>query len=129
MRRSLFPSDDELPTWLHTLLLTLVVTPFAGFLFWFGIGAIFGGFLEPLSGAAAGQFFFGDAPLYGVVARIAGLSLIVLGAAFFAIVFRFSRFTDGSGYSRWLPWTLLMLSIHLSILVKLLTVLILTVYR
>ena len=41
MRTSLFPSDESLPTWLHTLLLIIVVSPFAGWLFWFGLGAAF----------------------------------------------------------------------------------------
>lgn len=115
---SLFPSDEQLPTWLHTVLLVLVVSPFAGFLLWFGLGAVISGHLEPLSGPEPGQFFFGALALQGPAARIAGLSLITLGGAFLAIAFRFSRWSNDSTLARSMPWALLVVSIALSLWVK-----------
>lgn len=121
MRPSLFPADDELPTWLHTLLLILVVSPFAGFLLWFGIGAIASAHLDPLSGPEFGQYFFGDSPLQGKAARVAGLSLVAFGASFLAIAFRFSRMSGESPSSRLLPWALLAVSVILSFWVRAIT--------
>lgn len=121
MRPSLFPSDDALPTWLHTLLLVLVVSPFAGFLFWFGIGAIATAHLDPLSGPEFGQLFFGSSPLQGKAARVAGLSLLAFGGSFVAIAFKFSRLAGESRFSRLLPWVLLAISVLLSWLVKSIT--------
>lgn len=114
MQPSLLPSDDELPDWLHTALLVIVVSPFAGFLFWFGVIAMYAGQLEPLSGPEFGQYFFGPETLHGKPARIAGLSLIALGSAFLAIAYRFSRHCSGSTVSRALPWVLLAASQLLS---------------
>lgn len=114
MRPSLFPSDDELPTWLHSLLLALVSLPFSGFLLWFGCGALFSGRLEPVEGPDFGQFFFGPTALAGKAARIAGLSLIAAGASFLAIAYRFSRFSDEGLRARLLPWILLAVSVMLS---------------
>lgn len=118
MRHSLFPSDEELPTWLHTTLLILVISPFAGFLYWFGIGAILTGQLEPLSGPDFGQYFFGPTHLHGKAARVAGISLITLGCSFLAIAYRFSRMANESRFSSFLPWILLALSQILSLWVK-----------
>ncbi|MCQ9375691.1 MULTISPECIES: hypothetical protein [unclassified Methyloversatilis] len=118
---SLFPSDEELPTWLHTLLLILVVLPFAGFLFWFGVSAIASAQLDPLSGPEFGQFFFGSSPLQGKAARVAGFSLLAFGSSFIAIAFRFSRLAGESHFSRRLPWILLVISVMLSWCVKLIT--------
>lgn len=115
---SLFPADEELPTWLHTALLLLVVLPFALPLAWLGIEAVATGHLEPVSGPEFGQYFFGRVTLHGLPARLGGVSLIVLAAAFLAIAFRFSRFADGDGWRRILPWALLAVSIALSWLVK-----------
>ena len=114
MRPSLFPSDDELPTWLHSLLLVLVSLPFSSFLLWFGCGALFSGHLEPLEGPDFGQFFFGPTALDGKAARVAGLSLIAAGASFLAIAYRFSRFSDEGLRARLLPWILLAMSVMLS---------------
>ena len=110
MRNSLLPSDDELPTWLHTVLIFLVVSPFAGFLFWFGLSALVSGYMEPIGGPDVGQTFFGNSPLQGVAARWAGLTLIVLGASFVAIAYRFSRLAGDGSWPRRLPWALLALS-------------------
>ena len=115
MNHSFLPSDDELPTWLHTALLILVVSPFAVPLVWLGLGAIASGHLEPLSGPDMGQTFFGPLPLDGKPARVAGLSLLLFGAYFATLAWRFSRFADASTSARWLPWVLLAASIAVSI--------------
>jgi fatty acid desaturase len=114
MKHSLFPSDEALPTWLHSLLLLLVVSPFALFLFWHGFHAISTAQLDPLSGPEFGQFFFGSSPLQGKAARIAGCSLVALGGAFVALAVQFSRLLQGSSLLRWLPWALVALSVALS---------------
>lgn len=118
MRPSLFPSDEELPTWLHTLLLVLIVSPFAVFLFWFGISAMVTAQLDPLSGPEFGQFFFGPSPLQGKAARVAGFSLVAFGGSFVGIAFKFSRLADESRISRLLPWILLAISVMLSLWVR-----------
>jgi hypothetical protein len=115
---SLFPSDDELPTWLHTMLLILIVSPFSAYLFWFGVSAITTGHLDPLSGPEFGQFFFGPSPLQGKAARVAGFSLIAFGGSFLAIAFKFSRLAQENKLSRLLPWILLAISEILSLWVK-----------
>lgn len=118
MQPSLFPSDDGLPTWLHTVLLVIVVSPFAGFLFWFGVSAIYAGQLEPLSGPEFGQYFFGSSTLEGKPARIAGLSLVMLGSSFLAIAYRFSRLANEGKFPRCAPWVLLAVSQFLSLVVR-----------
>ena len=118
MQRSVFPSDDSLPTWLHTTLLILVVSPFSVFLFWTGVHAIGTKHLEPLSGPDLGQFFFGPLPLEGKAATVAGLSLVVLGCAFGALAAQFSRLAPGNVVVRWLPWVLIAASGALSFLAK-----------
>ena len=118
MRPSLFPSDEELPTWLHTLLLILIVSPFSAYLFWFGMSAIITGHLDPLSGPEFGQFFFGPSSLQGNAARVAGFSLIAFGCSFLAIAFRFSRLAGENRFTRLLPWILLGISGIVSFWVK-----------
>ncbi|MEQ1527851.1 MAG: hypothetical protein ABL925_00940 [Methylococcales bacterium] len=117
MRPSLFPSDDSLPTWLHTLLLILIVTPFSAPLFYSGVNAIVDGYLQPLNGPEFGQFFFGPEPLQGKAARIAGLALLILSLAYVAIAARFSRLVYGAVVRR-LPWLLLALYVLLSLWVS-----------
>lgn len=114
MKHALFPADETLPTWLHTLLLLLVVSPFALFLFWHGVHAITSAQLEPLSGPEFGQFFFGSLPLHGKAARVAGCSLVALGGAFVAMAVQFSRLRQGHSFFRWVPWLLVALSVALS---------------
>lgn len=121
MRPSLFPSDKELPTWLHTLLLILIVSPFSGYLFWLGINAIYTAHLDPVSGPDFGQFFFGSLALQGTAARVAGFSLVTAGGYFAAIAFQFSRLTSESKFSCLLPWILLAISQILSLWVKSIT--------
>lgn len=90
MRPSMFPSDDALPTWLHTTLLVLVVSPFCLMPLWWGIGAMIAGHLDPLPGPDFGQFFFGQVPLHGDMARFAGFALVILGLAFAALAVRYA---------------------------------------
>ena len=118
MRRSLFPADESLPTWLHTALLILIVSPFSVFLLWSGVRAIGTKHLEPLSGPEFGQFFFGPSPLQGKAALVAGLSLVVLACAFAALAVRFSRLAHENVVLRWLPWVLIAVSGALSFWVK-----------
>lgn len=119
MQHSLFPSDESLPTWLHTLLLFLIVSPFFVFLFVEGISAIASAQLEPLSGPEFGQYFFGDVTLVGKAAKIAGVALIVLGFGFVAIAVQFSRLAMAEFVARtFLPWLLIAVHIGLSFWVK-----------
>jgi hypothetical protein len=121
MDHSFFPSDEALPTWLHTLLLLLIVSPFAVFLFWHGSHAIATAHLEPMSGPELGQYFFGGVPLDGKPAKVAGLSLVVLGCAFVALAVQFSRLACGNAVLRMLPWALVAVDAALSLWVKSLT--------
>ena len=118
MRPSLFPSDEALPTWLHTALLILIVSPFSVSLLWFGVHAIATRHLDPLSGPVFGQFFFGPSPLQGKAALLAGFSLIVFGCAFVALAMQFSRVAHGNVVLRSVPWVLVAVSAALSLWVK-----------
>jgi hypothetical protein len=111
MRHSLFPSNESLPAWLHDLLLILVVSPFTGFLLWRGVHAVVTAQMEPLSGPNFGEFFFGPATLHGKAARVAGLSLILLGCAFVALASNYSRLAQGNKVLRPLPWVLVAMSV------------------
>ena len=115
MRRSLFPDDDSLPTWLHTLACFLVVSPFGVPLIWAGGKAVFLRYLEPIAGPEFGQFFFGSTALQGNEAVWAGLSLVVLGFAFFSIGARFTRAGRVNSLLHALPWVLLAVSIALGL--------------
>ena len=121
MRRSLFPSDDSLPTWVHDLLLLLVVSPFSGLLLWHGVRAIATRHLEPLAGPEFGQFFFGSVAIHGKAATVAGVSLIVLSCAFVAIAVNFSRLVPMNKILRLLPWGMIAVHLALSFWVKSLT--------
>ncbi len=121
MRPSLFPSDESLPTWLHTVLLILIVSPFAAPLFWIGFDAITTAYLEPLSGPDFGQFFFGNLTLQGKAAKIAGVALVTLGCSYAALAMQFSRLAYGNIILRCLPWALLVIFEILSLWVKSLT--------
>lgn len=113
MRPSLFPSDDSLPTWLHTLLCIIVVAPFAGFLLRFGFAALFTAHLNPLPGPDIGQYFFGNKTLIGSSARLAGVSLLFLGIACITLGLSFTR--PGQDYPRLrqAPWVLLAMGVLL----------------
>lgn len=121
MRHSFFPSDDSLPTWLHTLLLLLIVSPFSVFLLWVGADAIATAHLEPLEGPDFREFFFGPTAINGTAAKVAGGSLIVLGCAFAALTFNYSRFAHMNRFLRLLPWILVAIHIAMSFWVQSLT--------
>ena len=115
MRRSLFPEDDALPTWLHTLALFVVVSPFGAPLVWIGVKAIVWRHLEPVSGPEFGQYLFGPAALDGHDAVWAGLSLSGFGLSFFALAIRFMRAARERRTLRVLPWVLIAASIALGL--------------
>lgn len=116
MRRSLFPSDDSLPTWLHTFACFFVVFFFGIPLLWWGGEAIHARYLDPLSGPELGQYFFGPTALQGRAAVKAGWSLIAFGVFFFALGARHTRAAQGIPILRLLPWVLIVVSAVLGIL-------------
>ena len=118
MRKSLFPTDDSLPTWLHTLACFVVVSLFGVPLIWWGSEAILFRHLEPVSGPEIGQYFFGSAALEGKAAVWAGWSLIMFGAAFFALGARFTRAGRENAVLRLLPWVLIAVSVLLALPIR-----------
>ncbi len=115
MRRSLFPSDDSLPTWLHTLACLFVASFFGVPLLWWGVEAIHLRHLEPLSGPELGQYFFGSSALDGKAAVKAGWSLMLSGAFFLALGVRYTRAGELRPVLRYLPWVLLAVSTLIAI--------------
>ncbi len=99
--------DDELPTWAHTALLMIVVSPFALLLIWPGSRAVATGVLLPMMGPEFGQWMFGHQELRGHHAVLAGWVLISLGVTFFALGASFSRWAQERLLMRTLPWVLL----------------------
>lgn len=118
MRPSLFPSDKDLPTWLHTVLLFSIAAPFALPLLWTGVQAIATRHLVPLGGPDFQQFFFAGSSLSGAAAITAGISLIFLGSAFVALAGSFSRPARGRPVLHLLPWVLLAIHVALSVWIK-----------
>ncbi len=90
MRQSLFPSDDALPTWLHTVLLMAIVSPFCLSLLWPGLQAIRAHELAPFG--FQGDYFFGGVMLHGRQAVLAGFALVMLAGVFPALALCLSRF-------------------------------------
>src|ERR1700733_5233246 len=115
MRKSLFPVDDSLPTWLHTFACFFVVSLFGMPLIWWGGEAIHFQHLESITGPEIGQYFFGSAALDGKAAVWAGWSLIMFGAAFFALGARFTRAGRESAVLRLLPWLLIGASVLIAL--------------
>jgi len=89
MRQSLFPSDDALPTWLHTTLLLVVVSPFCISLLLPGLHALKAHELAPIS--IEGQYMFGGVMLHGGQATLAGWALVMLAGVFPALGLCFAR--------------------------------------
>lgn len=116
MRRSLFPSDDSLPTWLHTFACFFVVSWFGVPLLWWGAEAIHTRYLPPLSGPELGQYFFGAKALQDGAAVRAGWSLVAFGAFFFALGARYTRAGQTMPLLRFVPWVLIAASALLGIL-------------
>ncbi|QQR67837.1 MAG: hypothetical protein IPI25_06510 [Candidatus Brocadia sp.] len=110
-------SDEELPTWLHTTLTLLIVSVFTCLLIVPGIRAIRDGVLMPIMGPKFGFFLFGDHPLHGKLARLAGWSLVFLGLSFFGIGLNFCRWARGNYAIRIGLWMLWIGSISLYIFV------------
>lgn len=102
--KSTWPRDEDLPTWAHTLLLVLVVAPFAVLLLWPGLKAITGGVLAPMGGPQLGQWMFGNRELRGAHAVLAGFALCGLGAAMLAVAAGYSRWAEQSRMLRLLGW-------------------------
>ena len=105
----LTPQDDDLPTWAHTALLMIVVSPFALLLIWFGSRAVTTGILFPMTGPEIGQWMFGNQKLLGDHAVLAGWVLISLGCTFFVLGASFTRWAQERLLIRALPWILLTL--------------------
>ena len=103
--KSTWPKDEELPSWAHTVLLVLVVAPFAATLLWPGLKAITSGVLPPMSGPELGQWIFGNRELRGTHAVLAGFALCGLGAAMLAVAAGYSRWAERSRSLRLLGWT------------------------
>lgn len=118
MSRLPLPSDDDLPTWLHTALCMIIVAPFAIYLIWIGLDAVLTGHMEPISGPEIGQFFFGHLPLNGMQAKLAGCSLVLLGHAFFLLGLSFTRFVEDSYWLRMTPWVTMIASFTMGWMVQ-----------
>jgi hypothetical protein len=110
--------DDDLPTWAHTLLLFLIVSPFALPLIWLGLQGIHTHHLEPVMGPDFGVWLVGPKPVDGRAAVLEGLKLILLGCGFLAIAAAFSRFAEDRPGLRRLPWILLGVFVVLTFWIK-----------
>lgn len=102
----MFPRDEDLPLWLHTLLLAVVVAPFSGFLLFHGLRAVFAARLDTMMGPSFGVYLI-KAPLAGGRAVVAGTGLLLLSASFLALAYAYSRFSGEGGRGKLLPWVLL----------------------
>lgn len=111
MRPSLFPSDDALPTWLHTALCIGICLPFTLTLWWAAFDALASGQLEPLGGPSFGQYFFGPQTLYGRAATRGAVALLLLGTAFLTLGLSFSRHAAEHPILKKLPWLFLLLGL------------------
>jgi hypothetical protein len=107
--------DEDLPTWLHTTLLLVVVSPFSLTLLYWGLKTLACGHFDPVSGPEVGQWWFGRDPLDGRPATLAGAGLILNGLAFLAIALPFMRWNDDHpvlrAAMRVLPWVLLAVAV------------------
>ena len=105
--------DDDLPTWAHTTCVLSIVSLFALPLIWSGLKAITLQSLPPMMGPEFGVWMFGSRELQGRVAVLAGLSLMVFGATFFALGVTYTRWAQDRVMLRRLPWLLLVLGVVL----------------
>ena len=111
------PSDESLPTWLHTLLCFGIVMPFGLPLIFHGVQAMLTKHLEPLSGPEFGQYFFGPNVIVGTSAQVAGVALVLYGLTFLSLALAFTRYAEERVLLRRLPWVLLALGTVVSYLV------------
>ena len=111
--KSLLPSDDELPPWLHTALLLGLASVFGLPLVWSGAEALLTGTMRPTSGPDVGTWMIGTLPLHGRAARVGGLALIVLGTAFLALGLAWTRWAAERRLLKVAPWGLLALAVLL----------------
>ena len=110
----MLPQDEELPTWLHTALLVIVVAPFSGFLLFHGVRAIFSSHLPEIMGPDFGIPLI-RAPLFGSHAIVAGIGLLFLSSSFLGMAYTYSRFCSGHWPAKVLPWVLLAIGLGLLI--------------
>ena len=105
--------DDDLPTWARTTCVLSIVSLFALPLFWSGLRAVMLQSLPPMMGPEFGVWMFGPGELQGRAAVLAGLSLMVFGATFFALGVAHTRWAQDRVMVRRLPWILLVLGVVL----------------
>ncbi len=99
--------DEDLPTWAHTSLVMLIVSPFALLLIVPGLKAVITTVLPPMMGPDFGFWLFGQDTLHGHHAVLAGLSLITGGVAFLGIGASFCRWAQHNSVIRlglWAFW-------------------------
>jgi len=108
----MLPKDEDLPTWVHTALLLVVVSPSAGFFLFYGLSAVITRHLPQLMGPDFGTYLF-PGPLSGQSAVVAGVGLIFISASFAAIGYLFSRFSNDRWYVKLTPWALLAIGLAL----------------
>lgn len=112
--------DEDLPTWLHTTLLLVVVSPFSLTLLYWGLKTLASGHFDPISGPEVGQWWFGPDPLDGRPAYLAGAGMILNGLAFLAAALPFMRWNDDDRPGlrlamQVLPWGLLAVAVVYSL--------------
>lgn len=98
--------DDDLPNWGHTVLLIIIVSPFALLLIFPGVRAVATGILPPMAGPELGQWMFGQQELRDDQAVLAGWVLISFGLTFLSLAAAFSRWAQDILVLRALPWVL-----------------------
>lgn len=111
--KSLLPSDEDLPSWLHTALLLGLVSVFGLPLIWSGAKALLTGTMLPVSGPDFGTWLISSLPLHGRAARVGGLALVVLGTAFLALGLAWTRWAAKRRLVKAVPWGLLVLALLL----------------
>jgi hypothetical protein len=104
---SFFPTDDELPTWLHTTLLLGVISVFALPIGWEGIDAIARRRYDSTDGPEFGIHWFDPPPFEGGLAVTAGFAQLTLMLTIyvFAMVYA-SRWHERLRKWRAMPWIL-----------------------
>ncbi|WP_026802636.1 hypothetical protein [Arenimonas oryziterrae] len=113
----MFPKDEELPTWLHSALLAIVVAPFSGFLLFHGVRAIFRAHLPEIEGPDFGIYLV-RAPLFGSRAVVAGIGLLFLSSSFLGLAYAYSRFSRDHWPGKVLPWVLLAIGLGMLVAVQ-----------